>query len=105
VLWLAAACSSTSQTARLESTSASIRAAEEVGARDVPQASLYLQLALEQSSHARQLIAEGDDDRAAPLLMRAQADAELAVALAREAAQRHEADVATARVQSLKSSR
>ncbi len=96
-------CGSTAPTERQESTAASIRAAEEVGARKVPEANLHLQLALEQSEHARQLMANGDKERAQALLMRAEADAALALALARESAERHEAEVAMAKVQELKS--
>jgi len=69
--------------ATMEATAASIRAAEELGAPRVPQASLHLQLAKEQSQHAKQLAAKGDGEEAGFLMLRADADAELAVALAR----------------------
>ena len=67
----------------MEATAASIRAAEELGAPKVPQASLHLQLAKEQSQHAKQLVEKGDGEEAGYLMKRADADAELAVALAR----------------------
>ena len=79
---------------RMESSTAAIRAAAEVGAAQVPQAALHLQLAKEQSEHARELIAQGDRPRAEGLLMRAEADAELAVALARESTAKAEAQQA-----------
>ena len=69
----------------MEATAASIRAAEELGAPRVPQASLHLQLAKEQSEHAKQLVAKGEGEEAGSLMLRADADAELAVALARNA--------------------
>jgi hypothetical protein len=77
--------------ARLESSQAAIRGAEEVGAKDSPQAALHLQLAVEQREKAIQLIRNEENGRAERLLMRAEADAELAVALAREASARSEA--------------
>jgi hypothetical protein len=80
----AAGCASNPPTAKLESSSAAIRAAEEVGATHVPRAALHLQLAKEQSDRANSLIKEHDNDQAEMLLQRAEADAELAVALARE---------------------
>ena len=70
---------------------ASIRAAEELGAPKIPQASLHLQLAKEETGRAEKLIADGDPKRAEGILTRAQADAELAVAEAREAPMKIEA--------------
>ena len=70
-------------TESLEATAASIRSAEELGAPRVPKASLHLQLAKEQSQHAKQLNDKGDGEEARRLVKRADADAELAVALAR----------------------
>lgn len=78
---------------KVSATEGSIRAAEEVGANKVPQASLHLQLAKEERQHAQKLIRDGDAPHAEGLLMRAQADAELAVALAREAPMRAEAQM------------
>src|SRR5882762_1392607 len=70
---------------------ASVRAAQEVGAQNNPQASLHLKLAQEQVEQARQMMNDGDNERAKYVLLRAGADAELAVALAREASARSEA--------------
>jgi hypothetical protein len=47
----------------------------------VPQAALYLKLAEEQLQTAKTLIRDNDNQRAEYVLMRAQADAELAIAL------------------------
>jgi len=66
-------------------TQASLKAAERVGAEQTPQAALYLDFAREQVARAEQLSDEGEGGRAAMMLVRAKADAELAMALAREA--------------------
>lgn len=80
-------CASTPvPTEQLASTEASVRAAQELGAARVPRAKLHLQLAQNQVARARQLSNDGDNDRAKVVLTRARADAELAVALTREAA-------------------
>ncbi|WP_437291714.1 DUF4398 domain-containing protein [Sorangium sp. So ce406] len=70
---------------RLFASQALIRTAEEVGVEEVPQADLHLRLAREQVQRAQRLSAEGAPDRARRMLLRAQADAELAIACAREA--------------------
>lgn len=85
----ATGCASTSL--RTEQSSSAIRAAEELGAKDVPRASLHLQLAKESKKRAISLAARGDGDQARSLLARAEADAELAVALSREDSERQEA--------------
>ena len=100
-LMCAAGCATTLPTAQQEASAGAIRAAEEVGAPRVPQAALHLQLAKEQSDHAKQLIASGDKGGANALLMRAQADAELAVALVREDNDRAAADQAVDNVKQL----
>ncbi len=61
-----------------------MRAAEEMGAAKVPEAALELKLAHDQTEQAKQLLKNGEKDRADLLLLRAQADAELALALAKE---------------------
>src|SRR5690606_25732344 len=74
-------------TEQMESSAATIRAAQEVGAADVPSAALHLQLAQEQMDFASNLIESGGDDElrdAQLVLMRAKSDADLALALARE---------------------
>ena len=69
---------------RMASSEAAIRGAKEVGADGVPKASLYLKLSEEQVAKAKAMIADGDNERADLVLQRAQSDAELALALARE---------------------
>jgi hypothetical protein len=83
---------------RAASSQAAIRAATEVNAQQVPQAALHLKLAQEQLEKGKALMADGDNERAAFALMRAQADAELALALARENKTRVDAQVIIDRV-------
>lgn len=71
---------------------ASIRAAQQVNAQEVPNAALYLQLAREQSARAEALMQAGDNREAQHLFERAQADAELALALAQEEPLRADAE-------------
>lgn len=87
-----------------ETSTASIRAAEEVGATHTPQAALHLQLAKEQFDAARKMDDPDDRAHADRLLMRSQADAELALALARSETEKTEAATAVARVKALKDS-
>jgi high-affinity K+ transport system ATPase subunit B len=63
---------------------ATIRGAQEVGANNLPRSSLYLKLAERQVEKAKALVADGYNDRAALVLKRAQADADLALSTARE---------------------
>ena len=83
VLGLAGCASVTIPADRLERSEASLRSAEAVGAMDVPDARLHLELAKDQFTEARKLASQGDS-RALLVQSRAEADAELALALARE---------------------
>jgi outer membrane murein-binding lipoprotein Lpp len=87
---------------RTEASTSGIRAAEEAGAAKVPQASLHLQLAKEELELARGLAAKGEKEEAASMLLRAEADAELAVALSHGDAERLEAEKAMAQVRQLR---
>ncbi len=98
---LIAGCGSGPALDKEPSTSA-IRAAEEVGASSVPTASLYLQLAKEELDKAKGLATKGEKDRAGSMLLRAQADAELAVALSRGDADKTDATQAIERVRQLR---
>jgi hypothetical protein len=95
------ACATTAHPMDAEGPTSAIRAAEEVGAAGVPAAALRLQLAKEQLDHARTMTAEGQAQQADLLLMRSQADAELAVALARSSVARAEAQKAVERTKSI----
>ena len=72
---------------------AAIRTATEMNAEQVPQAALHLKLAQEQFDKGKALMNDGDNRRATFMLMRAKADAEMALALARENKARTEAQV------------
>ncbi|MGD8858921.1 MAG: DUF4398 domain-containing protein [Myxococcales bacterium] len=89
-------------TERMTTTEAAIRAAAEVGASNVPRAALHLKLAEEQTEKAERLIQDGYNQRAELTLKRAQADAELAIAIAKEAETLEEARKAQAKVQQMK---
>ncbi len=95
-------CASAPPTQRIEASTSAIRAAQELGAERVPTAALHLQLAKEQSEHAKKMIADGKHEEASLLLMRAEADADLAVALARADVEGKKASEAQNRVQELK---
>ncbi len=87
---------------RTEASTSGIRAAEEVGAPAVPKAALHLQLAKEELQRAKDLAAKGEPEQAASLLQRSEVDAELAVALSREATEASEARDALERVRKLR---
>jgi outer membrane murein-binding lipoprotein Lpp len=87
---------------RTEASTSGIRAAEEAGAAKVPQASLHLQLAKEELDRAKELASIGEKEKAEYMLFRAEADAELAVALSRGDAEKSEAQAAVARVRQLR---
>jgi hypothetical protein len=97
---IAAGCAS-DKPLRTEASTSGIRAAEEVGAAKVPQASLHLQMAKEELELAKGLAAKGDKKEAASMLLRAEADSELAVALSRGDAEKSEALSAVERVRQL----
>jgi hypothetical protein len=81
----------TQQMADVESAS---RSANELGAQNSPKAQLHLKLADEQLKMAKTAMEKDDNERAESLLMRAKADAELAVALTREENAKSEASKA-----------
>ncbi len=85
-----------------EKTESSIRAAEEVGASELPRASLHLQLAKEELDRANQLFEKGEKEQAASALLRADSDAELAILLSHGDAEKQEAELALARVRKLR---
>lgn len=88
--------------ARLSSSEGAIRGAQEAGAQGVPQATLHLKLAQEERERAVALIKDGENEKAEYMLMRAEADGELANALAREAAAKAEAQKTAEQLQELK---
>jgi hypothetical protein len=86
----------------MASSEGAIRGAQEAGAQNVPAATLYLKLAEEERAKALALVKGDENHRAAYMLARSEADAELAVALARAARAQGEAATATEQVRDLK---
>jgi len=93
---------STPPTHQLTESKSAIRGAEESGASDSPKSALHLKMARDHLRNAEQLIAEEEYDDATLVLKRAQADAELAIAMAREAKTRSDAEESMRKVQALK---
>ena len=87
---------------RTEASTSGIRAAEEAGAAKLPQASLHLQLAKEELELAKALAKKGEKEAAQSMLLRAEADAELAVVLSHKDAEKSEATAAVERVRQLR---
>lgn len=87
---------------QMTASQAAIRAAEVGGEPGDPQAALLVKKAKDQVEEAKKLIEDGNNHRAEMVLMRAEADAELALALAQELATRSEADTAQKQVQELR---
>ncbi len=98
---LAAACASyPAPNDHLATSMASLRAAQEVGAKGQPaQAALHVRLAQEGVDRAKKLMADGDNERADYAAMRANADAQLAIMLTREEEAKAKANQALAKVQ------
>ena len=86
---------------RLMASVAAARSAREMGAQSSPQAALHLKLADEEITKAKALMNDGDNKRAAYTLLRAKADAELALALAKENTAKMEAQQAEEQIKSL----
>lgn len=93
MIGLAACASTPAPHERHANAQAAIRTATEMDAEQVPQAALHLKLAQEQFDRGKALMNDGDNHRATFMLMRAKADAEIALAMARENKTRTEAQV------------
>ena len=79
----AVACATTPIPAdKLSRSTAAVKSAEVVNADRVPSASVHLRLAREQLDRARQMLKDGDTERAEYMLLRSEADAEAAMNLA-----------------------
>jgi hypothetical protein len=89
---------------QLTESEAAVRAAEVAGAPNTPQAALHLKRAREQIESAKGLIQEGENERAEWMLRRARADADLAMSLATEDAQRKKAADAKEELEQLQQS-
>ena len=87
--------------AKIASTQSAIRAAQENGAMAIPASQIYLKFATDQMATAESLIKNGDNEKAEWVLSRAESDAELAVALAKEVSSKNAALAAQERVRAL----
>lgn len=100
---LGVACSQSQVPAgKLANTRSAISAAEESGADKTPRSALHLKMAEDQLYKAERLMNEGENEDAALYLNQAQADADLALALARTNQAREDARQAAARVENLR---
>ena len=86
---------------KLTDAKSTIRAAQEAGAQNEPQATLHLKMANDELAAARKAMDDKDNDRARLLLNQAQADADLSLALARGATEKASAQEAQARIDGL----
>lgn len=101
---LAIGCASTPVPAdKLANATAATRSAEEMQASRNPQAALHLKLAKEQLEEARKMLKDGDNEEATSMLLRAEADANASLGLAREHAARLDAQKTIDNVQQTKS--
>lgn len=89
---------------QLTSSEAAVRAAEVAGAQNSPQSALHLKRAREQVEIGRNLIQEGENERAEWVLKRAQSDADLALAVASEETRRKQAAAAKEELDHLRES-
>ena len=69
---------------RMADAEAANRAASDVGAASDPRAQAHLRLSAQELARSRELISNGDNERASTLLLRSKADADLALELTRE---------------------
>jgi hypothetical protein len=90
--------------AKVADTQSSISAAAAVGAEQNPQAALHLKMARDQLKQGQTLIDQDKDDEARLVLERADADAQLALMITREAQANANVKKAQADVQGLQTS-
>ena len=103
--WVVGCASSSLPPAKVADTQSSISAATAVGADQNPQAALHLKMARDQLSQARALIEDGKNSEAQLVLERANADAEVALMITREAQADANARKADAELQGLQPNR
>lgn len=71
---------------KLSRAQAAVRGAQEMGAERNASAAVHLRDARQELASGRKLVIDGEQERAVPMLLRAEADAELAMNTARESA-------------------
>ena len=101
--WLLGACGGGAiPQESLTAAQAEVKGAEVGGAAENPKAALHLKLAKEQIEEAKKLIEESENESAARVIDRARADADLALALAKEGRAKSEAQETKEQVDQLK---
>jgi hypothetical protein len=101
VTWLVGCGGSEVPAKQLADTEASIRAARELGAEDTPKAALQLKIAEDGLQRAQALSADDEQEAARLALQEAEADAELAVLLAKQEKVEASASQAKSRAESM----
>jgi uncharacterized protein YqfA (UPF0365 family) len=101
-LWSASCVGSPVPNDKVASSEAAVQRARTSGAGEAPQAGLYLDLAQNELDRGKALIRSGDNDEANAVLQRAEVDADLAVAMARENQTRTAAEQTKARAEALR---
>lgn len=101
---LAAGCAAEFPARQLARTEAAVRAADDLGADQVPRAAVYLRMSEDSLALARSYMATDEIDAAKMALDRASYDAEIAMAIAREEQTREEARSARKAVEVLRTS-
>ncbi len=79
-----------------------MKGAEVGGANDEPKAALHLKLAREELTKAQNMINDGENEDAARMVARAQADADLALALSKQASARKDTAEAKEQIDQIK---
>jgi hypothetical protein len=101
---LGAACASVpAPYDKLASSEAAVKSATDMGAKDVPQAANYLELAQNELDQGKGLIRKGENRDARNSLVKAQADADNAMGATRENKTRVAANEAKARLEAARS--
>jgi hypothetical protein len=88
---------------KLARSQAAVRSAEEMNAQSDPQAALHLRMAQDQLNSAKRMLKDGDNEEARFTLMRAEADADVALNLARGKAAKVDAEQTKERIQQTQS--
>lgn len=86
---------------KLTDAKSTVRAAQEAGAQNSPQAALHLKMANDELASAQKAVDDGDADRARLLIGQAQADADLSLTLARGSEATQAAQAAQAKIDTL----
>jgi pyridoxal biosynthesis lyase PdxS len=83
---------------KLTDAKSTVRAAQEAGAQNTPQAQLHLKMANDELTSAQKAMDDKDNDKARLLLNQAQSDADLSLALARGSADQQAVQAAQAKI-------